>query len=77
MEGIKVGSQVVVRKFMGDVGNLIQIGEVISIQASKATVHISSDNVRREVPLNQLELSSKRFPGRSRVQINPLNRRGF
>ena len=72
---IKVGSQVIVRKNMRDTGNLIRIGEVVSIHGSKAEVFIPADRVRTQIPVDQLELTSNRFPGRARVNINPLHRR--
>lgn len=76
MSQIKKGSQVILRQNLKETGNLIRLGEVVSIQGSKAQVFIPADRVRKEVPLSQLELASNRFSGRARVNIDP-NRRNI
>ena len=73
METIHIGSQVLVRSVI-PTGNLIRYGEVVAIQGSSAQIFFPNDRVRKTLPLNQLELTSKRYIGMSRVQTNPLKR---
>jgi len=75
MADIKVGQQVIIRTSMREIGNLVRLGNVLSIHGSKAKIFIPADNVRKYVPLSSLEPASNRFGGRARVAINPLHRR--
>lgn len=73
---IKTGSQVFYKQPLRDpaAGSTLKIGNVVSVQGQRATVHFSAENVRRTVDLSTLQLSSERFKGRSSVPVNPVHR---
>ncbi len=73
---IKKGSQVTHKSSMRrpEDGKIVKTGVVISIQGSSALVQFPMENVRRTVPVSDLQLTSERFPGRSSISFNPVHR---
>lgn len=77
MEEIKKDDQVLVRRKIRN-GNLVRFGSVVSIDGSgadaKARVHFPIDHTQVVVPVSQLEKTSTKFSGYSRVQPSAVRR---
>ena len=70
---IKKNDQVMVRKKIRS-GTLVRIGSVLSVDGDKARVHFPIDQTQVVVPIAQLEKTSTRFSGYSRVQPSAAQR---
>lgn len=73
MEELKKDDQVLVRKKIRS-GNLVRIGSVLSIDGDKARVHFPIDHTQIVIPVSQLEKTSTKFSGYSRVQPSAVRR---
>jgi hypothetical protein len=77
IQKFKVNDQVIVKKqqLHGNVRE-IKVGNILSFadpDRKIAVVGISSENVRRNIPISELELVQDRF-SRAVVTVNPVNR---
>ena len=73
---MKVNDQVMVRKDMRNGARLVRIGSIVRLdtEAGVAEVHFPNDYTKAVLPIEKLELTSNRFSGRSRVQVDPAKR---
>lgn len=65
--------QVIVRKRVRS-GNLIRMGSIIKVDGDKARVHFPIDHSQAVIPIEQLEKTSERFGGFTRVQASAIQR---
>lgn len=72
---LKVSDQVVVRRQIST-GTLVRIGSVLRLDPEQgmATVHFPVDHTQAQLRIEDLVPTSEEFPGRTRVQHNPLKR---
>ena len=70
---VKAGDQAIHRRPTPS-GNVVTYGNVVSIEAGNATVFFPTEKLRRTIPVDQLELTSKVRPGVSHVDVKQANR---
>lgn len=75
MEEFAVNDQVLVRKPIRT-GTLVRMGSILKLHPGedKALVHFPIDHTQAVIPLTNLEKTSTRFNGISRVQASPVQR---
>jgi hypothetical protein len=69
----QVQDQVMVRRKLRN-GNLIRMGQIVSLDGDKAQVYFPLDYTQASVPVSQLEKTSGRFGTYNRVQASAVRR---
>ncbi len=72
----QVNDQVIARKQIRT-GTLVRMGSIVKMDGDKALVNFPQDYTQAVIPIEQLEKTSDRFGGYTRVQVSAIRRSMF